>query len=162
MSGFEVVGVVLGVVPLAITALEHAKTGKGIIGSLLRWECLTNDLIRELNLQNIFLDSSVRTMVANASIDGNTLAILRETSAAEDFRDYLGARMYVAFLQSLEVYKRSLTRAMAKLMEILGLETVRLVTRPPKMIAKPLNVYCTDTQPRASCPARGTSKKPDA
>lgn len=125
MSGFEIVGVVLGAVPLAISALEHLKTGKGLIGSLLRWETLTNGLIRELNLQIIFLDSSIRNVVPNASTDENTLAILRQTPAAEHFKDYLGDRMYDAFLQSLEIYKESLKGAIAKLMGILGLETVR-------------------------------------
>lgn len=124
MSGFEVVGVVLAVLPLAMRVIEDVKTGKGIIASLLRWQSLTNDLIRELNMQNLFLGFTVRTIIPGAATDDNALGLVSETTAADDFRDYLGPDTYLAFLQSLEAYNKALRGAVAKLMEILGLKTV--------------------------------------
>ncbi|KAI0014817.1 hypothetical protein F4780DRAFT_766699 [Xylariomycetidae sp. FL0641] len=66
MSGLEIVGVVLGTIPLAISALEHYQ---GIVGKYARWRtCKTvfSDLALELETEHVLLKNTCELLLSNA------------------------------------------------------------------------------------------------
>ena len=44
MSGFEVAGLVLGAIPLVISALEHYEEGVGVMKNMMQYECVFSDI----------------------------------------------------------------------------------------------------------------------
>ncbi len=44
MSGFEVAGIVLGAIPLVISALEHYEDGVGVMKNMMQYECVFSDI----------------------------------------------------------------------------------------------------------------------
>lgn len=64
MSGFEVVGVVLGTIPLVISALEHLQGGLSAIG---RWRSYKNELRsldRTLKNENAIFTNTCRILLS--------------------------------------------------------------------------------------------------
>ncbi|KAH7416622.1 hypothetical protein BKA64DRAFT_655611 [Cadophora sp. MPI-SDFR-AT-0126] len=51
MSGFEITGVVLGTLPLVLTALEHYGEGIKTIKSMIGYQALVGNLILDLKIE---------------------------------------------------------------------------------------------------------------
>lgn len=59
MLGFEVAGVILGVLPLVIDALADYREGNGVVATLLKFRGLLDSLIHQLKTQKtIFIWTS--------------------------------------------------------------------------------------------------------
>jgi len=52
MSGFEIAGVILGTLPLVISALEHYKSGKSVASAFVQWRGHLDTLIHRLKQQD--------------------------------------------------------------------------------------------------------------
>jgi hypothetical protein len=124
MSGFEVAGIVLGVIPLAISALEHYKAGKGLASSFIKWRGLLDTLIFRLKLQKTFFYLHILELLREARVPElddridltaeECVMILRNTKTAEEVRDYLGG-LYATFQDVLDRYEACLKAIVAKL-----------------------------------------------
>lgn len=57
MSGFEVAGIVLGGIPLVISALEHYKNGVSLVQRYRRYERELQRLIRNLETEQVKLQN---------------------------------------------------------------------------------------------------------
>jgi hypothetical protein len=68
MSGFEVVGVVLGAIPLVISALEHYAEGTRTIGRLLEYKWELKKLIITLQAEEVVFQNTCEALLDG--IDG--------------------------------------------------------------------------------------------
>lgn len=88
MSGFEIAGVLLGAIPLIISALEHYKTSKGVAVSFLKWHGLLDTLIIRLKLQQTFFYLQILELLREAGV---AEAIERPDLSEDECIQLLGA-----------------------------------------------------------------------
>ncbi|KAI0457325.1 hypothetical protein F5B21DRAFT_464007 [Xylaria acuta] len=124
MSGLEVAGVVLGVIPLVISSLEHYQAGKGLAASIVKWRGLLTKLIGRLKLQRTFFYLEMLQLLRAAAVEevvdsyGVTeeefIVILRNAKHADEVKEYLGP-LYGTFLAILGRYEKCLKTLASKL-----------------------------------------------
>lgn len=68
MSGFEIVGVVLAVLPLFISALEHYEDGAKPIASLFRYQHQISGYREDLMIQHAIFKQTIVNLLTEASI----------------------------------------------------------------------------------------------
>ncbi|KAI1362082.1 hypothetical protein F5Y08DRAFT_341997 [Xylaria arbuscula] len=127
MSGFEIAGVVLGAIPLVISALEHYKAGKGVAATFFKWRDQLDTLICRLKLQQCLLyfnliellrDAGVEDAIEEDLTEERCRQILEESKNEEAVRAYLGVVPYSMFLEILKRYETCLTVLARKLEHI--------------------------------------------
>ncbi|KAI1759181.1 hypothetical protein GGR53DRAFT_168286 [Hypoxylon sp. FL1150] len=124
MSGFEVAGVVLGAIPLVISALEHYKAGKGVAASFVKWRGQLDTLIFRLKLQRTFFYLQILELLRNAGVqdvvdrldvtEEECVLILQNTKDETEVKEHLGL-LYDTFLDVLNRYENCLKAIAAKL-----------------------------------------------
>ncbi|KAJ2991536.1 hypothetical protein NUW58_g2478 [Xylaria curta] len=123
MSGFEIAGVVLGAIPLVISALEHYKAGKGAAATFFKWRDQLDTLIYRLKLQKCLLHLDLMELLRGAGVDDaveedlteeECLRVLRDPNNEQAVREYLGV-VYNMFLEVLGRYEEYLTILAGKL-----------------------------------------------
>ena len=94
MSGFEVVGVILGVLPLVISGLEDYSDGVDTLTQMLNYKAVVNDLLTTfLTLQAIY-HNSCRALLDPLMLSEETkLKLLSDTEGKEWEDKELGARL---------------------------------------------------------------------
>lgn len=117
MSGFEVAGVVLGAIPLVISALEHYKAGKGVAASFVKWRGQLDTLIFRLKLQRTFFYLQILELLRSAGVEHvvdrldvteeECVLILRNAKNGAEVKEYLGL-LYDTFSDVLERYEKCL------------------------------------------------------
>lgn len=63
MSGIEVAGVVLGVLPLIISAIEHYDSGLDRMTAFVKWKGELDKAMRELWIQHSYYEMTLRTLL---------------------------------------------------------------------------------------------------
>lgn len=135
MSGFEVAGLVLGIIPLAISALEHYKAGRGVVATFVKFHGQLDTLIYRLKLQRTFFYLNILDLLRNAGVsevvnktdisEEECITILRNAKTAEEIRDYIASEhLYDTFDEILRRYETCLKAIISKLGHI---------KRPPKV-----------------------------
>ncbi|KAL8364656.1 hypothetical protein RB595_003777 [Gaeumannomyces hyphopodioides] len=124
MSGFEVAGLVLGAIPLVISALEHYRAGKGVTSSLVKWRGHLNTLIYRLKLQRTFFYLQILDLLREARVSGiankgdptedECVEILRRVETEAELEEYLGD-LFEMFLEILGRYQKCLRTIASKL-----------------------------------------------
>ncbi|KAK6510261.1 hypothetical protein TWF481_004978 [Arthrobotrys musiformis] len=120
MSGFEVVGVVLGSIPLLISALEHYSDGLAAIGNMKQYEHAFKDLLAQFigaaslyydNCETI-LSSGLTSDRVNGLLKTRDGSLWRERDVQDLMRLKLGAnfRTYVNISTALEGKIQKLAR----------------------------------------------------
>lgn len=133
MSGVEVCGIVLGVLPLAISALEHYKTGKGAANTFVKWRGHLDTLIFRLKLQRTFFYLQVLELLREMGVaemdsvidlsEEECVAVLRDKQTGDEIREYLGG-LHDTFLEIMSRYERCLKTIVGKLGHIRRLQNV--------------------------------------
>lgn len=99
MSGFEVVGVVLGAIPLIISALDHYKATSQRIKFMIKKELLLNQLMESLEEQRFFFQTDICLALKEthleekqiiALMDEQGLNLFQDPEIAGALEDYLG------------------------------------------------------------------------
>ncbi|KAJ8132384.1 hypothetical protein O1611_g1240 [Lasiodiplodia mahajangana] len=138
MSGLEVAGVVLSVIPLVISALEHYKAGKGAAATFLKWRDQLDTLIYRLKLQKCLLHLDLMELLRGAGVESaveedpteeECLRVLRDSKNEQVVQEYLGT-VYNMFIDILGRYEACLTILAEKLSHIhrpAGVKVTRLV-----------------------------------
>ncbi|RGP69546.1 hypothetical protein FSPOR_4650 [Fusarium sporotrichioides] len=113
MSGFEVAGIVLGGIPLVISALEHYKNGVSLIQRYRRYERELQRLIRNLEteqvkLQNVcekLLDGIVAPSLIDAMVEnpGGDLWAKQETQKAIRIRLWKSWDVFERVLRDIQI-----------------------------------------------------------
>ena len=139
MSGFEVAGVVLGVIPLAISALEHYKAGKGTVATFMKFHGQLDTLIYRLKLQRTFFYLNVLELLRSAGVEEvvsksditeeECITVLQSAKNADEMNEYLGSgQLFVTFHDILARYETCLKAIVSKLGHI---------KRPPQVCLSP-------------------------
>ena len=116
MSGIEVAGIVLGALPLVISALENYKAGKGAMSSILKWKGHLDHLIFQLKVQHKTFYLHISTLLLDAGVgeiddkrdltENECASILRDAKTGYELKKYLG-NVYGLFLEILGRYECS-------------------------------------------------------
>ncbi|KAL1854331.1 hypothetical protein Daus18300_011517 [Diaporthe australafricana] len=100
MPALEICGVVLGIIPLVISALEHYKAGKGAAAAFIL------ELLREAQVAQ--LEGRIDLT------EEQCVAVLRDKQTGEDVREYLGF-LHDTFVEVLCRYELCLKTIVAKI-----------------------------------------------
>ncbi|KAE8327762.1 hypothetical protein BDV39DRAFT_214932 [Aspergillus sergii] len=99
MSGFEVVGVVLGAIPLIISALDYYKVTSQRIKFMVKKELLLNQLIQSLEEQKFYFQTDICLALKEthleekqiiALIDERGLNLFQDPEISDALKEYLG------------------------------------------------------------------------
>ncbi|GKT47245.1 uncharacterized protein ColSpa_07426 [Colletotrichum spaethianum] len=141
MSGFELAGVILGVLPLVINALADYRDGKGTLNTLLKFQGLIDDLIHQLSTQKTAFYLDILQLLREARVpeilddvdppEARCVAVLRDSKTGDEVTRYLG-QLYPQFLEILGYYEKCLKDITSKLGNIVRLKTAS----PPTYEAK--------------------------
>lgn len=82
MSGFEIVGVVLGAIPLIISALEKYKTTSRRLRYVRQKEVLVNELIRSLNEQRCFIKGDIYLILKTTFLEDEEIDMFLNQSSS--------------------------------------------------------------------------------
>src|SRR5436309_3152896 len=103
MSGFEVIGVVLAVIPLLIIALEDYKELNRKREVFFKRSLHIGRMINALTEQQILIEGDVEVLLRNSGFDGDelekikagrNLELLKEGDVASDRRAWAGTGFY--------------------------------------------------------------------
>ncbi|KAI8635262.1 hypothetical protein F5Y19DRAFT_5551 [Xylariaceae sp. FL1651] len=127
MSGFEIAGIVLGAIPLVISALEHFKAGRGSLAAILKHRGQLDILLDRLRDQRISFYFDILQLLRNAEIEEaedrtdlteeDCLLILQNEKAGTQLQEYLGVH-HLAFLDILRRYEDCIKKIARKLKHI--------------------------------------------
>lgn len=166
MSGFEVAGVVLGTLPLAISALEHYRDGLRVIQRWRKFERELQSLIRNLEterakLQNV-CEMLLTGLVSHSRIEAMVDNPLGDLWLEEGIRKKVRVRLW----RSWSVFEKNLQEmngAIDRLMDALG-DTTKVNVRTG--LLQNTLLYRTNkgrwirTPRPAACPLLGSSSAP--
>ena len=131
MSGFEVVGVVLGVIPLLISGLEHYADGIRTMKTMWNYEAIVDHLVIEFTLSQSNFRHSCQNLLVPILPDVEAANLL-EGGVPQWENPMLDKRLREHLGSDYEVY----TRAVKHLKEIidhfikkLGLDTATMLVR---------------------------------
>lgn len=134
MSGIDVAGLVLGALPIVISALENYKAGQGVVASLMKWRGLLDTLIHRLQNARCVISLKLETLLMAAGIDGQALQdeqhcirLLMDQKVARKLQDYLRSS-FDRFQSVVRSYERCLKLIAAELVEIQRLPHVSQMT----------------------------------
>lgn len=117
MSGLEVVGVVLGAIPIIVLAVEHyGKIGKKY-EAFRRKRHYIDDLVDSLNDQQTLIEGEVKVLLRGSQVDKRTMdqyvragrlsALLSQPEVQCDVKDFLDDD-YDIFVRIFEKYEKLL------------------------------------------------------
>lgn len=134
MSGFEIAGVVLGAIPLVISALENYRSGKGTARAFLKWRGDLDILISRLKRQQMLFSFDTRKLLVVANVDEpdgeidytdmECVELLSRKGTENKIRGFLGT-FYGLFLDILKAYESCLKKIVRKIRHIQRLPNVR-------------------------------------
>ena len=133
MSGIEVAGLVLGAIPLVISALENYQAGKGAMATMFKFRGLFDKLIRQLRSEQVFFYTKILILLRETRVAevGDTIdpteeeciRILQDVRAGREIKDYLG-QVYEPFMEILGHYEKCLKTIAAALGHLLRPKSV--------------------------------------
>lgn len=139
MSGLEICGVVLGVIPLVISALEHYKAGKGAAAAFVKWRGHLDTLIFRLKLQNTFFYLQIRELLREAQVaqlegqidltEEQCMAVFRDKQTGEEVKEYLGP-LHDTFVEVVGRYELCLKTIVTKIGHIRRFPNVSPAPKP--------------------------------
>lgn len=134
MSGIEVVGLVLGAFPLAISILEHYRETSKTLGLLANfqaeWRNTLDDIKDEQILLRLTLHALVIPMVNEGELDDEDLEMLladpsHERWTSTDMVEALQQRLGKTYARFMEIVV-DLQEATTKLLNVLGVDKPKL------------------------------------
>ncbi|KAI1170208.1 hypothetical protein F4777DRAFT_595397 [Nemania sp. FL0916] len=127
MSGFEIAGVVLGAIPLIISALENYKASRSALAAIVKYHGQLDRLLYKLKIQQTALYFDLVQLLRNAEIEeveeradispGDCLLIVQSQRNGAQLQKYLGTH-YDTFLDILKRYEQCLKKIAKKLKHI--------------------------------------------
>ena len=123
MSGLEVVGAVLGAVPLIVAALEHYKTSKRLWDRFRKTALHINELIEALDENHALMEASLDSLLQKAvGAEGVCMANdtmdygsrLRKKEIAPDLQSFMG-KLYKPYEKALLRCEQTLLRIVNKI-----------------------------------------------
>lgn len=125
MSGIEVTGVVLAVMPLFITALEHYKEGLDPIKAFMGWEKELPHFIRKLRNQHVHFQQTMRLLLEPITSEFELAEMLADPSGDYWKDEKMAARLEEKLQESFHAYQgiiADIERIMKKIANKLDIE----------------------------------------
>ncbi|KAF2136881.1 uncharacterized protein K452DRAFT_362231 [Aplosporella prunicola CBS 121167] len=123
MAGIEVAGIILGSIPLAISALEHYAEGVSVIKSMKQWEYEFLDAEKLLLLNVTIFKQSCEELLRGLQLPDDQFRDLVEHHKGWDdgeliqrLRLHMGSRNYAVYEASVSYLDRRLARLRKKLL----------------------------------------------
>jgi hypothetical protein len=146
MSGFEIAGVVLGVIPIVIKALSAYREGQGFFATMRKSHGLVDELIHKLKTQQMFFYFDILELLREARVpeilmEGDPtpdkcVEILQAVKTGNEVEQYLGLQLFHDFLEILGFYENYLKEITSKLGHIVRPQNAS----QPRL---PLTAICT-------------------
>lgn len=122
MSGAEVAGLILAVMPLFISALEDYNDGLDPVKAFLRWERELPQFIRKLRNQHVHYEQTLRLLLAPITTEFDLAEMIadpngelwKEESMAEKLQEKL-AESYQAYQGTIQDIERIMKKIASKL-----------------------------------------------
>ncbi|RYC62558.1 hypothetical protein CHU98_g3645 [Xylaria longipes] len=124
MSGFGIAGIVLGAIPLVISALENYKTGQSTLAALVKYQGQLDKLLYQLKVQQTEFYFDILELLRSAEIEEvddrvnisleDCLSILQNNKNEGQLQEYLGIH-HSAFFDILRRYEQCLKKIAKKL-----------------------------------------------
>ena len=116
MSGFEVAGIALGVLPIVLQSIDSYKDSIRRVGTAIRKRKYVEKLARALLLQQQILEETIKSVLLAcgcedmSALEDNPFEYFHDEDIQERVGDYLGPKNSIAFLGLLnannEIIKR--------------------------------------------------------
>jgi hypothetical protein len=132
MSGIEVTGVVLAVMPLFITALENYKDGLDPIKAFMGWEKELPHFVRKLRNQHVHFQQTMRLLLEPVTTEFELAEMLADPSGDYWKDEKMAARLEERLQESFNAYQSiiaDIERIMKKIASKLDIERAADVTR---------------------------------
>lgn len=132
MSGFEIVGVVLGGIPLVISALEHYREGVTIIHKWRRYQRERQILVSTLRTEKVKLENTCEALLHGLVPRSQIRAMIEDPFRAGHWKDAqvrrkLKARLDTAF-ESFEEIVNQMHCGMKEMMQRLDIHPDTVVS----------------------------------
>ena len=160
MTGVEIAGLVLGALPVVISALQTYKAGQGPLASLTKSSALLDDLINRLQHARCVFSVKLETLLLAAGIwingqslqnEHNCIRILKKKRVARKLQKYLRFS-FNNFLSVVEGYESCLKRIAVELVNIQRIPNVSQITLPHKHCDE---LTCIDCERRLAIDSDG-------
>ncbi len=125
MSGFEIAGIVLGVMPIVISALSAYQDRKGLLVTLRKSRGLVDELIHKLTTQRTHFYLDILELLREARVpeilaEGDPspdkcVEILQIVKTGDEVERYFGPQLFGDFLEMLGFYETYLKQITSKL-----------------------------------------------
>jgi hypothetical protein len=125
MSGIEVAGIVLAVMPLFITALENYNDGLDPVKAFLRWERELPHFIRKLRNQHVHFQQTLRLLLEPITTEFELAEMLAEPNGSHWKDAKMAERLKDKLQESFQAYQSTIAdieRIMTKIASKLDLE----------------------------------------
>ena len=120
MSGFEIAGLVLGALPLVISALEQYESSLDAVKAFFQWRDILEKAIRELWVQHTSFEMTLRSLLVDLTSEAELDELLSQPESPlwqspalnHDLRERLGAAydVYNYTIEQIGGYVRTLAR----------------------------------------------------
>ena len=120
MSGFKIAGLVLGALPLVISALEHYDSSLDPVKAFFQWRDILEKAIRELWVQHTSFEMTLRNLLVDLTSEAELDELLSQPESPlwqsptlnRDLRDRLGAAydVYNYTIEQIGDHVRTLAR----------------------------------------------------
>lgn len=152
MSGFEIAGVILGALPLVISALEHYKSGKSAASAFVQWRGHLDTLIHRLKQQDTLFFFDLCQLLDIAGIQEFSDDLTREECAkilsspeTEEAMKESSGFSHKIILETLRRYEDCLKKIVLKIRHIQRPGGVSLTSSPPLSPPSAHILICTAT-----------------
>ncbi|OCL10028.1 hypothetical protein AOQ84DRAFT_290086 [Glonium stellatum] len=132
MSGAEVTGLVLAVMPLFISALEDYNEGLDPIKAFMRWERELPQFIRKLRNQHVHYEQTLRLLLAPITSEFELAEMISEPNGSLWKNKKIAGRLQDKLEESYEAYQSTIIdieKIMKKIASKLDLDRASDVTR---------------------------------
>jgi hypothetical protein len=135
MSGIEVAGLLLGVIPLVISALEHYEGTLEPTIAFFKWNSELSAAVRKLWMQHTLYEQSIRLMLTpitndqelNEMMDDTESGLWKDADLADQLRQRLG-KAYNPYLSTIKEIE-GIMKTLAEKLDIAGAAKVSLHSR---------------------------------
>lgn len=126
MSGFEIAGIVLGTIPLLISALEHYHDGVSTMQRWRRYQRERQNLVRILRTEQIQLQNTCESLLEGLVSPSEVAAMIREPFSGKWRHRKIQVKLRARLHDSIDVFEsivEDVQAAMVELARRLGVDT---------------------------------------
>lgn len=141
MSGAEVTGLILAVMPLFVSALEDYNEGLDPIKAFMRWERELPQFIRKLRNQHVHYEQTLRLLLAPITSEFELAEMITQPNGPLWKAEIMAGRLQDKLAESYQAYQNTIVdieKIMKKIASKLDLDRASDVRSHPSIPYMPL------------------------